>query len=263
MSSDKTGTIAARSCVVLAPHPDDETLGCGGAIALKRSHGTEVTVVIATTGGTGQPTELISSDDLAKLRRSEVLAACGILGVPKDRMVFWEYPTKDLGIHANEATARLIELLRELRPDDVYVTTALDDHRDHRALNEIARRAIADPAIDAQLLEYPVWFWSTMPWFPHLDVPSGWLGRTILQPLATIWNLRPIAADTRSVQDTKRAAIEAHRSQVHGLDDDPRWKLLPEHLLDRLLAPEELLFPAGHRSRYLSDHPTLEDVVGR
>src|SRR5690349_19943431 len=71
----------AGTCLVLAPHSDAESIGCGGTIAIKRSKGLRVVVAVVTDGSLsvsqGQPPA-----ELAVVRQAEALAACAELGVP-------------------------------------------------------------------------------------------------------------------------------------------------------------------------------------
>src|SRR3954471_22274206 len=78
---DVTERSAAASCIVFAPHPDDETLGCGATIHRKREAGTAVHVVIASDGRRPQAPDLIAPDELARIRAREALDACMTLGV--------------------------------------------------------------------------------------------------------------------------------------------------------------------------------------
>ena len=68
---DVTDQAAASSCVVIAPHPDDETLGCGAIIARKRAAGTNVRVVIVTDGRRSHRSDKIPVHRLIALRRKE------------------------------------------------------------------------------------------------------------------------------------------------------------------------------------------------
>ena len=88
---DMTATIAAGRAVVLAPHPDDETIGCGVLIARKRAAGTDVQVVIATDGSAGRRARRLGGAALAELRREEAISACAALGVEADAIHFLNF----------------------------------------------------------------------------------------------------------------------------------------------------------------------------
>ncbi len=126
--------------LVLAPHPDDETIGCGGAIAFHRRRGDPVLVVFATDGERGDPQGRFRGRDLAAVRRREALAAAKTLGV--FRTEFWGFP--DGGLAAEEKLgARVAALLRRERPAVVYRPGLRDPHGDHRALARACRKAAA------------------------------------------------------------------------------------------------------------------------
>src|SRR5262245_42487805 len=76
-----------RSAVVFAPHQDDEVLGCGGTVVRKLRAGADVTVVFMTDGSAAHG-DLIAPDELTRIRAGEARAACDLLGVPADRVLF-------------------------------------------------------------------------------------------------------------------------------------------------------------------------------
>src|SRR5215469_14860675 len=80
-AEDMTSQTATRSCLVLAPHPDDETLGCGATIMRKRAVGTPVQIVIATDGRYWPPSSKFSPDTIVEIRHEEALRAGAILGL--------------------------------------------------------------------------------------------------------------------------------------------------------------------------------------
>lgn len=68
---DDTAAAGGRSTLVIAPHPDDETIGCGAAIARKRTAGTPVEVAVVTDGRHSHLSPLVSPTRLAELREAE------------------------------------------------------------------------------------------------------------------------------------------------------------------------------------------------
>ena len=76
--------------LVVAPHPDDEALGCGGALIQHRKQGDRVKVVFVTDGAAGGKLGHYAGLNYRELRRDEARRAGAILGV--DELVFWEYP---------------------------------------------------------------------------------------------------------------------------------------------------------------------------
>lgn len=136
-----TGLPSASNVLVLAAHPDDESLGCGGTMALLADRGTEVSVVFATDGeallvGGG-------GGDLAAQRRAEATEACRILGssVPS----FLGFPDRGLSGVVDRLASALQPVLAEHSPDLVMVPWFADGNDDHHALN-VALAAASVPA---------------------------------------------------------------------------------------------------------------------
>src|SRR5687767_3222241 len=84
---DETAVSTTRRLLVLAPHPDDETIGCGATILRRRAAGTAVRVVVATDGRLSHRSAEVTPDELARIRAAEFREACSRLGVPADQQV--------------------------------------------------------------------------------------------------------------------------------------------------------------------------------
>jgi LmbE family N-acetylglucosaminyl deacetylase len=114
--------------LVIAPHPDDEILGCGGTIKKLISRGFEVKILIVTRGKKG-----IYSDKKIKNVRQEALKAHGLLGVAVTR--FLEFPAPDLDlVSVSELSLAISEVISELKPDTIFVPHRGDIHHDHKAV---------------------------------------------------------------------------------------------------------------------------------
>jgi LmbE family N-acetylglucosaminyl deacetylase len=149
--------------VVLAAHPDDETLGAGGLIAEAAQRGAAVHVVVATDGEGSHPeSPTMAPAVLAALRRREVAAAVGALA-PRAQVTCLGLPDGSLAEHLRALEEALRSALGEAAAaggdgDVVLVAPWRDDaHADHDAAGEAAARAAADAGVE--LLEYPVWLW--------------------------------------------------------------------------------------------------------
>jgi len=141
-------TLEARRLLVLAPHPDDEVLGCGGLVAAMLAVGARVHMVIASDGGLG-------GDAAARERESnaaaQVLAGSG--AVPE--LQFWRLPDRHLAALPDLA-ARLQTLIRQLDPDCVLMPSMFEIHPDHRALFLAGIQSIPAAGDQTQLLLYEV-----------------------------------------------------------------------------------------------------------
>jgi LmbE family N-acetylglucosaminyl deacetylase len=196
----------AGPVLVVAPHSDDETLGCGGTIALL-APSRAVHVVYATDGrlspsgpdGKAAP----DADALPAIRRAEAEAAMARLGVAADRLHFLDLPDGQLRAHAAMLEGRLAELLRTLRPQTVLTPFRHDQHPDHLAVRRATVAAIAAAGTgtgEVTLLEYFVYFR-----YPLLA--EGDIRRVVAAGHLVEIDIEPVRVD-------KRAALDAYTSQV-------------------------------------------------
>lgn len=141
-----------KRVLVVAPHPDDEAFGCGGAILGHADAGDRVEVVFLTSGERGGHGR--DPGETARLREEEARRAGEVLGV--SGIEFWREP--DGRLRATAALAdRLAAAVEERGIDRVYVPHAADDHPDHRAAARLVRRAMDDPPRPVEVLGYEVW----------------------------------------------------------------------------------------------------------
>ena len=171
------------SVLVLAPHPDDETIGCGGAVILHCRQGDRVKIVFATDGGAGDPQGYFANRDYRDLRRAEARKAGEILGA-RD-LTFWEYQDGKLG-EAEDLADRLGKILAAEKPDIIYRPSTREIHPDHWALGVAIETALRQymPAVGDFCYE----IWATV------------------QPTHVI--------DITAVWDVKRKAVEQYQSQL-------------------------------------------------
>lgn len=117
--------------LVIAPHPDDETLGCGGTISNLTEKGEVVYVAIMTNASLGAP-ELFSKESIETVRK-EALNAHKILGVKKT--LFYDLPAPLLDQYPQYKIAGTISSIIDLlRPDTVFIPHRADLHKDHGAI---------------------------------------------------------------------------------------------------------------------------------
>jgi LmbE family N-acetylglucosaminyl deacetylase len=198
---DITDSTADRSALVLAPHPDDETIGCGATIARKAASGTRVRVVVATDGGDPR-------------RRNECAVACRNLGLGEDDVSFLGLPDGALADHGPELEAMLHPVVQETAADDLFVPSAIDAHADHRALAAAVDRLRPRLASRMQVLAYPIWFWNRWAWVQRTT--PRWQQRMELtwRPVAFTAGCRARVVRTEEFATMKLAAIQAHESQI-------------------------------------------------
>lgn len=130
--------------LVLAPHPDDEVFGCGGAIASHVRSGQPVCVVVLTDGA------LYAE---AEVRQQESLAAAQVLGYGAPE--FWNFPDGGLP-YCEELVLRLVDKIARCGADLVYAPSPLEFHPDHRQTQMLAVEAMRRSAPHVQLAFYEV-----------------------------------------------------------------------------------------------------------
>jgi LmbE family N-acetylglucosaminyl deacetylase len=194
--------------LVLAPHPDDETLGAGGLITRLCRAGVPVTIV-AITNGEGAYAD---TPDLGRIRIVEQTEALHRLGVPANSIHRLHLPDRDVSAYEDV----LVNLLLPLVTDDMQLVAPWphDFHPDHEATGRAAARVAQQKGMP--IAYYLFWTW-------HRGEPS------MLDRLGTT---KVVLRDTEL--KTKLHALQAHVSQFEHPDGQP------------ILSPE-LLVPARRR----------------
>ncbi len=195
--------------IVLAPHPDDETLGAGGLIARLRAHGVPV-MVLAITDGEGAYAD---TPDLNRLRVPEQTEALTRLGVDETMIERLGIPDRFVSEHEEELVAALRLVAQGCT--QIIAPWPHDFHPDHEAAGRAALRIAAQANVP--LFYYLFWTW-------HRGTPETLAGL----PLTAL----PL---TEAERATKLYALAAHTSQMSHEDGEPI-------LSARLLQPAERAF---------------------
>lgn len=122
--------------LVFAPHPDDETLGMGGAFALAKLESIKITVVFLTDGSFGG-----SSPNLVTTRELEAEAALSILGVKNYQ--FWKLRDRMFKVD-RELIERVKKIIIETKPSSVFFPTPLEFHPDHRRTAHLVWKSLQE-----------------------------------------------------------------------------------------------------------------------
>lgn len=155
---------AGEAVLVVAPHPDDEVLGCAGLVQRLLTVGRQVDVVILSGGGRSHAGCCgIDEAALVENRRQLSRRAAGIIGLPTERLHFLDYPDGGIAFD-NAETGRFRQLMAALKPDSVFVPHHGEGWSDHLAAGEIARRLVKENGKMVRLFEYCVWFWYYNTW---------------------------------------------------------------------------------------------------
>lgn len=188
--------------LLLAPHPDDESIACGGTLTHYVRAGAAVSVVFLTDGRLGDPQlrrlpraspeRTQREDALVALRRREAEAALAVLGITD--FSFLAARDGELGEAVDEVGARLAGILERVRPDVVLLPFLTDRHADHFAANRCLMNAaerLGPGWIDGvECLGYEVW----SPIYANLSV------------------------DISACMESKRRAVACHASQLRHED---------------------------------------------
>ncbi|BAU11063.1 hypothetical protein LEP3755_15560 [Leptolyngbya sp. NIES-3755] len=219
-------TIEPGRVLIVAPHPDDETLGCGGAIGLLRSQNYPVQVLVVSDGTLSHPrSRKFPAPILRQLREQETLNALQILGV--ESATFLRLPDGSIKDHISATVDQVVSYLQAIEPTTIFLPWRCDPHPDHRATWQLIDQTISKLSITPRIIEYPIWDWD--------PEQRGTVSTTAK---FTGWRL-----DTTMVRSRKQQAIEQYRSQTTALiDDDPDGFRLTPEMLSNFAQPWELFF---------------------
>jgi len=172
--------------LVLAPHADDDVIGCGGTACLHAEAGDPVHVIVVFSGLAGDPDGRYEPEEYVELRKREARAGGAHLALGSYE--FWDYPEgHEPGPEELVAAARrLAARIRELEPDLIYAPWIGEHHLDHHVLARVTRLAAHLAQFSGELWGYEVW--------------------TPLIPILIV--------DITSVYDRKVAALREHASQL-------------------------------------------------
>ena len=242
---DETANFTRRSALVLAPHPDDETLGCGAAILHKRTAGTPVRIVVATDGRGDAGSRTRPPDELVNLRRAEAIEACSRLGVGLPDLHFLDFEDGHLAASSERLDACIRDIVRRMGPEEILVPALADRHPDHRALSQAVRRLIVAGEVKCAVYEYPIWYWQRYPWVSQPKNIIDAACRFLSDPVCACLGPRPALVRTDGVLERKRAAIRAYRSQTGSLEGEPGWWTFPQGFVAGFLGSYEIFFPVN------------------
>ncbi len=188
-------TPPGQRILVLAPHMDDEVIGCGGTIRKCVLEGKEVAVVYLTDGRRGNK-ELVSyrgqgkegrERALIQIRKDEARRACTILGIKESYFL----DARDGKLRSTPGIRKgLLTLLSSFQPDVVFYPFFLENHVDHRETARILLETTAETDFSFDCYAYEAW----TPLYPNC------------------------AVDIMEVIEAKRQALSTYESQIKDRD---------------------------------------------
>jgi LmbE family N-acetylglucosaminyl deacetylase len=212
-----------KTLVVFAPHPDDETLACGGTMVINTELGNAVHIVFMTDGRYSHRHTLgietyPTPEDVKSIRREEAGKVARILGVKGANLTFLEYEDGTLGSHIEAAAEKVQGILKTIKPDLIYFPARFDRHRDHKATNIIVKHSIRILVPQPELFQYVIWKSGANP------------------------TLRPVSVDIARVLSIKKLAINEYKSQVTLISEKQARPILIKRFLNRFLVENEVFF---------------------
>ncbi len=141
------------SMLVVAPHQDDEVIGCGGAMSLQRRCGRSVQVAVLHDGADEHEQMSLTRDQLREMRNSESRAAARVIGASEP--IFLGY--KNLRAEACSIESALSDIVQKKCIDSIFTPFVLDGNHEHRACNVILARVLQNIERDIRILQYEVW----------------------------------------------------------------------------------------------------------
>ena len=149
----KSKYLIASKVLVIAPHPDDETLGCGGSLIQHIERGEMVKVLFLTDGSGGDFLNKHDPNSYVAMREEEAIEACSILGIQDYK--FMRIKDRALG----SSLSHIQEIKEEIRlfdPSMIYVTSPLELNPDHRSAADLIWQAINELRCSVKLAFYEV-----------------------------------------------------------------------------------------------------------
>jgi len=217
---------------VFAPHPDDETLGCGGTIAKKIAEGYDVLVVIMTDGRyaflktmglTSDPTP----EEVKEIREEEAKKAVRILGVPEENLIFLNFVDGTLQNNMEEAEKKITEILEEKHPVEVYFPHKNDYHPDHQTAYQIVKNSITKLGISAKMYQYLTTY------------KYDRLG-PLLNRLLNYFRNNVVYVDISKFLKKKEASVKEFKSEITNFLDKQQKPVVRD--IERFLKPKEVFY---------------------
>lgn len=217
--------------LILAPHQDDEALGCAGLILARRTAGLSVDIVYVTDGAGSHPGHpLLPPAELACLRRREAIKAMQGLRVEATSLHFINAADGTLAHLRPEEfevlASRLAKLIAVRTPTEFFLPCRHDGSSEHVAAFQLAQHALKLAHVTPRIMEYPVW----SRWSPQRLIRPGLAGR--------VWRL-----GFPELSAAKRTALACYVSQTQ---PTPPWPdpVLPHGFVTCFESAEEYFFEA-------------------
>ena len=232
----KSDDLLSNRVLIVAPHMDDEVLGCGGVMHM-HSDKTQIHCIYATDGARS-PAPLLPwtgsiDHGIRARRRHEALEVMDEIGIPRENLIFLDFPDGKLMKNALPFKTRLAEQLARIEPAIILVPFRYDLHPDHVAVHRGVRDVVLETTGSATLLEYFIYYrWRL--------VKSGDV-RQMIPPS------RLLKVDISNVADKKASTIHFYKSQTDIISDWQEQPILTARSIsERCTEPECFLYSDPH-----------------
>lgn len=132
-------TLPGENILIMAPHVDDEILGCGGALLQYLRLGKPVDIIYLTDGA--KRGRVPDPMQIASVRKHEAERVAELLQFPKERIHF--LGAEDGNLAGSEKTGELRKMLDSIRPDTIFLPIPMDTHIDHRSASLLLLEAVS------------------------------------------------------------------------------------------------------------------------
>ena len=133
--------LPGNKVLVIAPHQDDESIGCGGTLAKHTKAGGRLEIAFCTSGGEKR---MYEAKDAAKILGSRISH-------------FLQFDIRSLYKNTNQLAERFTELFNRVRPDVIFLPFMIDNHQDHVAVSRAFVKAYKKKTMDCFIYAYSVW----------------------------------------------------------------------------------------------------------
>jgi LmbE family N-acetylglucosaminyl deacetylase len=146
-----------KTVLVFSPHPDDDTFAVGGTLALLAAQGNRIIIAIYTNDNKGSYDQEMTSERLARIRKAEEEAACAVLGVPRESIIWMGHDDGELEyVPAKLLCGQATRIIRQYRPDAVL---SVDPGEWYERWHKSDHRMAAFNTIDAvRAAEFPLYY---------------------------------------------------------------------------------------------------------
>ena len=221
-----------KNIIIFAPHPDDETIGCGGTIAKRLSEGFNL-IIVVITDGRNLLRDLLKIDkdptpeEVKEIRKKEVLRATSILGVPSNKVIFLDFEDGTLEKYELEVKKKVVEMLKKYLPVEVYFPIIRDFHTDHVVTNRVVRGCIRKLGLNPLACQYCTYhkYGRVGPLFERL---MGLLKRNVIK------------VDVSEFIELKEKALKEFKSQFSIISNKQQYPI--ENDMERYLRRYETFY---------------------